>query len=1105
MVDDEEETTATAPEETAEPQPTTIVGVGASAGGLQALEEFFSSLPAAPNVAFVVIQHLSPNYKSLMVEILSKHTEMDVRRVEDGMQVEKNVVYLMPPNANVTIQDGRLDLNDRFEGINWPIDLFLRSLAQDQDDFSVGVILSGTGSDGSLGIRAIKGAGGIVMVQDEESAKFDGMPRSAIQTGVVDIVGTPMELAAQIVSLYSRPDVRSTPPVALPEVAVGVKILSYVRAMTSVDFAVYKNSTVSRRIARRMNVNQVDDPVRYLHLLKESEEEVAALYSDLLINVTEFFRDGEPFVALSEKVLPEIFQQKEPGAAIRVWCAGCATGEEAYSLAILFTEYMEKFGVYEDVKIFATDLDERALEFASAGRYPASIAADVSRERLSKFFVPEDDHYVVHRKLRRMVIFARHNVLRDPPFSKLDLVSCRNLLIYLKPDAQKRVLSLFHFALLPSRFYFTGASESVSDALTLFGNFDVKWKIFRHRPGSSVETRLALTGAPDLKLTARQIRKRPTSREERVATGQRSILASYLPPAIVVNDTLDVVHIASDCSRFVSLGTGPMNTNLLELVNKQLSIALASALHRCRRERTRVAYRDVIWTDTSGVRAKLDLVVDVLDNRLDDPLFVVVFEPRELKEISDDIQEISAGELSTDVQERIADLENELRFTKENLQATIEELETSNEELQATNEELLAANEELQSTNEELQSVNEELYTVNNEHQHKILELVELNNDMNNLLANTDIATVFLDEALCIRKFTPATRTLINLMDHDVGRPLNHISTNLRYAELVDDVQSVLRSSVPRVVEVQAQEGRWYQLRIVPYLAGAEESRGVVLTLVDISELKESNAELKQLHFALDETPASVVVTDPDLRVLWANRSALTRFSRSPGDLAGRPLRERVELTKTEPAAQVATLWADGLETGKASGEFAHINATGVMQWERVKLSIFHNENQGVGGFVWIGEDISQRKLLEDELDRRPHRKLRVLLVEDSPEDAFLAQRVLSAAGVVSKVTHVESAEDGLAFFADSDAVADLVLLDLNLPGMNGLEALPLFRERHPDVPVVVCTTDTGSDNVQQALKLGAAAFIAKPLTISTTLSVVGSLEDFTITMVHSR
>lgn len=866
-----------------------VVGVGASAGGLEALESFFRNIKSDCGLSFVVIQHLSPDYKSLMGELLSKYTEMPIYRAEDGMRIKKNCVYLIPPKKNMTIFHNKLYLTEQkpTTGLNLPIDIFFRSLAEDYGERAIGVVLSGTGSDGTLGIRAIKGAGGMVMAQDEATAKFDGMPKSAIATGLVDYVLSPAEMGDQLIKYVAHPLVSGNDAkedVLMKDEDALSKILATIRTRTSTDFTYYKPNTIVRRIERRISVHQFENIDDYVKLIIDSPTEVNILYKELLIGVTKFFRDTEGFEILKQKVIPNILKKKSSTDSIRVWVTACSTGEEAYSMAILFKEIMEQENFIGDVKIFATDIDKDSIEYASSGVYPESIVTDVSDERLKKYFTKNNNTFKINDSIRQMVIFATHNIIKDPPFSKIDLISCRNLLIYLLPIMQKKVLTTFSFALQNGGFLFLGTSESIGELSNYFTTIDNKWKLYQNNEGIKQaiidEFYVPVLKKQPLQIT-REVQPKVSAETELFEDISSNLFKQYVPASVVINEKYDILHVYNDINKFVKLPIGKVSLNILNMVPNELSIAIGTAIHRVMKDRREVIYNDVA-IETEDKVNYINLVVKPFTHeRTKANLILLIFLSAD-KIINLD-NSTERFDMSSNIGIRIKDLEQELKYSKENLQATIEELETSNEELQATNEELIASNEELQSTNEELQSVNEELYTVNSEYQSKIEELTELNNDINNWFSVTSIGTIFLDLKLRVRKFTPAVSKFVNLIDNDLGRPINHISYNFQYDNFMQDVESVLKTLKPIETELKANNNKWLMLKILPYRTIENAIKGVVITFIDISQRKQyeeqsiRNRDL--LHRILENSPIGEIMVDKNGIISFANKRACEIFN----------------------------------------------------------------------------------------------------------------------------------------------------------------------------------------------------------------------------------
>lgn len=865
-----------------------VVGIGASAGGLEAIQSFFTNMPSGSNLAFVIVQHLSPDHKSLMNELLAKYTQMKILVASDGLMVEENNIYLIPPGKNMTIFHGKLFLTpiEKKKHINLPIDIFFRSLAKDKGKNSIAIILSGTGSDGTLGIRAIKEAGGMVMVQDDQSAKFDGMPRSSIATGIVDYVLPPGKMPEKMLSYIKHPYINKSKDFEeeLNETEDALlKIIMMIRDHVGVDFSYYKPNTIIRRVEKRMGINQFEEIETYLDFIGNNKDEVEVLYKELLIGVTKFFRDREAYNFLEEKVIPGLFEGKDNNSEIRVWTVGCSTGEEAYSLAILFRQYMDKHKIYPDVKIFATDLDKDSIEFAGVGLYPENIYSDLTQEQVSEYFIKKDSYLQVNELIRRMVVFATQNITKDPPFSKIDFITCRNLLIYLKPETQKKILQMFYFALKEDGYLFLGSSESIAD-FPGFKSMNTKWKIFSYskgyQPPLNENFSMRLTSHKD-KFDYKDFQTHRKTPEAALSDGMiGQLLEKYLPPSVVIDEHYNVVHIVNDVNKLLKLPKGKLSFNLLKLISNDLAVIINSILRKVKKENREVAFDNVTVEEGRDEKFILNIRANkISDSRNKQHFFVISFDEQEDKKEKE--QSPEKFDLKSQYHERMVEMEKELQFTKENLQATVEELETSNEELQSSNEELIASNEELQSTNEELQSVNEELYTVNAEHQDKIVQLTELNNDMSNLLTSTDIGTIFLDADLCIRKFTPKVQEVAPILEMDIGRPVKHLSVGSIYPDFIKDIEKVREALKIKEKEIKIKDNYWL-VRILPYRTSNNAVEGIVITFIGINDLKKSQQtnerERELLYRVLDNSPVAKTMVDKNGHITFANAKAKELF-----------------------------------------------------------------------------------------------------------------------------------------------------------------------------------------------------------------------------------
>jgi two-component system CheB/CheR fusion protein len=933
--------------------PFPIVGIGASAGGLAAFEAFFSGMPKEGDsgMAFVLVQHLSPDHKSLLAELVKRYTHMVVREAGNDMPVEPNCTYIIPPNHDLTLADGRLWLAEHggTHGPRLTIDHFFRSLAAAQHERAICVVLSGAGSDGTLGLRAVKGEGGLVLAQAPDSTEHDSMPRSAIATGMVDYVLPPAEMAEQLIA-YARHafDPARGPAGSSLRDSVLKKVCALLHAQTGHDFSQYKETTLIRRMERRMALHQIQRPDDYLRYARENAPELDALFRDLLIGVTNFFRDPEAFKLLDEQVIPRLLANKPAHEAIRVWVCGCSTGEEAYSIAILLHEHVLKSKRAYRIQVFATDIDARAIEQARIGAYPVSIAADVPEARLQRYFSHDAQHgtYRIQKHIRDLLVFSEQDVIKDPPFSRLDLVSCRNLLIYLGTDVQKRLIPLFHYALVPGGALFLGTSETVGESARLFEVADRKWKLYFRLADENGAPRPSLAEfVPPLVHAGASA---PVVRTTGEASGglrqvtEQALLAHFGPAGVLIDARGQILHIVGRTGQFLEPAAGDAEMNILAMARDGLRRELTTALHKA------VAHREVVAYTGLRVRAHGEPVVANLtlrpvELRGGSLAYLVVLQEVPERERG------SAGAAPGDVtdSERVAELELELRAKDEYLQTTLEEMETTNEELKSTNEEMQSVNEELQSTNEELetskeelQSVNEELSTVNAELQDKVAELSRANDDMNNLLAGTGVGTLFVDHALRITRFTPAATQVVNLIPGDVGRPLEHVVANvIGYDDMVADIRAVLDTLVPKEAEIQVRKGGWYLMRIRPYRTIENVIEGAVVTLVDISERKKAEQALRRsetrLNALIGQAYAGVAETDFEGRFLLVNERLCETLGFGRDELLQRRLRDVVDPGDAEAVQAQLEALADGGPDLQVERRYLRKDGTRVRMHER--------------------------------------------------------------------------------------------------------------------------------------------------------------------------
>ncbi len=811
-----------------------VVGIGASAGGLEALQQFFVNLPANSNIVYIIVQHLSPDYKSLMAEILGKYTAMQVVQAEHLMPLEPNIVYLIPPKKNLTIKAGHILLNDYdHRRINHPIDIFFNSLAEESRERAVAIVLSGTGSDGTNGIKTIKEHGGIVMAQDPKSAKFDGMPRSVINTGLADFVLPAPELAQELLNLanYHHMLLPQASSEASDIETLG-RIYGILKNVSGIDFTYYKRNTVLRRIERRMVVTKSPDMESFAKLLESTPSEAELLMKDILIGVTRFFRDGEFFEKLKSTALLSILRNSTEDEPIRIWSAGCSTGEEAYSLAILIQELMEEQGIKRKVKIFATDIDTQAIEKASKGVFPESISEDITPERLTKYFTEKNEHYIVNKDIRKMIIFAPHNMFSDPPFGKLDLISCRNVLIYFQPVLQKAVFAIFHTALKNGGYLFLGKSETASEYSSVFKPVANTEKIYvHHAEGRAEDLQPPVFTVPNIlpqvQISGTGVQHKADRKDMEDVYLQ--FMERFLPASIIINSNNEIVHFFGNSTDYINLAPGKATFNLFALILKDLKLITSTAINRSRAEHAPVTYSDIV-IDTHAGRRTITLSVQPVTTAADEELTALIFIERGGLEVKGPVEKY---DVDITAAQRITDLEHELQESKNELRSTIGELETVNEELQAANEELLTANEELQSSNEELQSVNEELYTVNSEYQQKLDELTMMDNDLSNFLSSTMIGILFVDSNLNIRKFTEYVGREFQLVPQDVGRSLQIFAHSFPAEDVIADARAVLKDLTPIDREVTGNNERFYTMRIAPYRTTENNIRGLVITIID--------------------------------------------------------------------------------------------------------------------------------------------------------------------------------------------------------------------------------------------------------------------------------
>jgi two-component system CheB/CheR fusion protein len=984
--------------------PFPIVAVGASAGGVEALGEFLKALRPDTGMAFVVIQHLAPTHSSLLPEILSRSTAMKVRQVEDGMAVEPDTVYVIPPDAMMVLAHGRLKLSPRGDNraVIRTIDHFMRSLAEEHGHKAIGVILSGSGNDGSLGIEEIKAAAGIALVQDE-SAEHGDMPRSAIARGAVDYVLPPAQIASEIGRIARHKYLGSPAADGRLEFSEGDlnRVLEILRQQTGVDFSNYKRNTIHRRVTRRLMLHKSDSANEYMRFLQGNPAEVEALYQDVLINVTSFFRDAEAYEALKATVFPKLVGERNPHDPVRVWVLGCATGEEAYSIAMCFTEFLETTGKRVPLQVFATDLNGAGIEKARAAIYPKGIVQDVSPERLRRFFVDIDGSYRINKPIRDMCVFARQNVLADPPFSRIDMIACRNMMIYLDSMLQQRMVPLMHYALRGEGFLWLGSSETIGAYRELFDIVDVKHKVYAKKRSTRrpIEMPASTRWVPHEASYTSAPREGPGPDPQREA--DRVLLTRYAPPAVLLNEELEIVQFRGETGAFLSPAPGKASLSLLKMLREGLMVAVRGAIARARRDQVPTREEGLKVKSANGWRSVDVMVLPLKAGAARGGAFLVVFEEptgdsEARARLNDAEARAARAEVAPDTggkDREAARLKQELAATRDYLQSVIEQQEAANEELQSANEEVQSANEELQSINEELetskeeiQSANEELATVNDELQNRNHELSQSNNDLVNLLSSVQMAIVMLGSDMRIRRFTPAAEKLLNLIPSDVGRPLGDIKLNLRIDDIGHLVGEVIDSVTPREREIQDRQGRWYSLRVRPYRTLDNKIDGAVILLVDIDAMKQAGNALRESEARFE------VLADSAPVLIWLNDLEGCRFvNRAFEDFVGAL---ESEIRASDPAKYIhpddragylATYQEAVAKRHPFQARLRFRRADAEYRWMKVVGTPRMTPNGQLMGYVGCTFDITDMKEAESaliELDRGKNEFLAMLAHE---------------------------------------------------------------------------------------------------------------------------
>lgn len=1007
--------------------PNYVIGIGASAGGLESLEQLFKNMPTSSGMAFIVIQHLSPDFKSMMSELLARDTSMRIVVVKDGVRVEENVIYLMPPKKEMILADGCLHLSDKdnSRGLNLPIDHFLESLAREMGENSIAVILSGSGSDGTRGIEDVSKRGGLVVSESLDTAKFDGMPSSAQATGLVDLVLPPAEIGSVLNSYAQDP---STLPRGKPQRRAkddslrGIDaIVQLFRNVYDIDFSSYKDSTVMRRIRRRVEMSAVETFDQYAELLQSNPEELHSLYADLLIGVTQFFRDSKVFDFLAKEVLPEVISRREVDQPIRAWVAGCATGEEAYSVAIAFKEAIAAAGHRGPLKIFATDVHKRSIEHASRGVFSQEVLKDVPGELLQRYFTQRSDGFQIRPEIRQLIVFAPHNVLRDAPFTDLDFVSCRNMLIYFRPAAQRRAISLFHYGLRVGGVMLLGGSESTGELAGEFNVISDPFRIYDKKRDVRLthNLRSPLTSADSVLrgLIPLATVQTPPPGASRTRQVHDELLGRYMPPSILIDASRSVIDTFAGAQKLLSFPTRQPSLDVLDLVDSEIRTALSGAIGRAMKTQATAKFGRISFTKDQE-NFMFNLTVDPLSGKADEACYLITFEPLSVQAApgpvdtsmplttSAPLTTIESSQLAAGVSEELdvlrnqnRQLEDDLRYSRENLQATIEELETSNEELQATNEELIASNEELQSTNEELHSLNEELYSVNSEHQRKIQELAELNRDMNHLLENTDVATVFLDGELRIRRFTSRVCEVFELMNEDIGRSIHVFGSKLRINDLDQRLNDVLQTGATYEREVRDGDGTSYLMRFLPYRLD-DRVDGVVIMWIDVSSLEVLRGQLRWMSAIVESTTDAIIGQDLNGVITSWNRGAKKLYGYSADEIIGQDMGVLVP----EDRLKEVTEYRDRILRGETilSVDTVRIGRDGICFDVSLTVSPVLNTDGQVIGISKIARDISDRIQLQREIrDQVQHREHFLAMLSHEMRNPLNA--VSSAAAILER------------------------------------------------------------------------------------------------------
>ncbi len=1049
-----------------------IVGIGASAGGLEALQQLLTTLPSDTGFSYVVVQHLSPDYKSLLSEILGKYTSMPVVQVEEGMEIKPDCVYIIQPGKNMRISKGILRLSaQREHELNLPIDVFFRSLADDAGARAIAIILSGTGSDGSNGIKSIKENNGMIMVQNPETAKFDGMPKSALRTGLVDVQFSPEEMAWEL-SHISNALKRQILPLKT-EAQINdeqmKKIYYILKKISNINFSNYKKATILRRIERRMMLTHMEQLSDYINFLSESPNEAHTLSKDVLIGVTSFFRDPDYFQILKDTAIQNIVQNGESDEPIRVWVAGCYTGEEAYSIAILFSEVMDTLKIKRTVKIFATDLDAEAIAIAGKGVYTESIIDSVSPARLSKYFSRQNNTYTINRDIRRMIVFSPHNVFQDPPFGRLDLISCRNLLIYFQPVLQNDLFGIFHTALKDKAYLFLGKSESIGNYTDAYPVVDATARIFTHNS----EVKIADTKSipylqttymnEDYSVNWENPGRSQAFYDAELGNEQSALdsvlLEQFMPACLIINEKNEIVHVYGENSNYVHLPLGKFSNNLYDVLTEALKVPVSTLLKESREQCKKVQYQNICFM---GEREQAVILLTALpmnkQTATNELYYALVFSEMNQRGTMENATPYDIDRVSS---QRITDLEAELGEVQNKLHRSIAEQDCVNEELQAANEELLTANEELQSSNEELQSVNEELYTVNSEYQSKLSELADLNDDIANFLSSTLIGIIFVDNKLNIRRYTDYVTSEFSVMDHDIGRSLKFISYHFPKVDISEICDTVLKTLVPDEREITTGKNKIFLMRVAPYRSTENKILGCVITLVDITTQKQEQVKLQTTEEKL--TLAQQANTEKN--------HYLTRIAmeiRTPIDSI-LELSNRLKEHSNDPA-----YLEENLDKISFTAEYMASIVTGIS--DAVNY---------------------ERKNHKDEAQTLPDYNLKgcnVLVAEDNSLNRAILGQILTHEGI----TYTEAADgaETVKIFTEAKShTFDCILMDMKMPNIDGVRTTMMIRNSNKEdaktIPIIGVSANNFADDINQAYNAGINDYTTKPIDRDHLLSAI--------------